>query len=117
MIKTTTKQKTVEYESKDIVCDLCEAEVPDGQATITLSPFIAKDQGERFGGLAEHKIDICSIECMVKNVGAAGLLLNTKILPDLRSKLVAERRQRFGDEDAHPSGQGRQKKQYSPQYK
>jgi hypothetical protein len=91
MIKKSTKQKTVEYESRDIVCDLCEAEVPVGQATITLSPFIAKEQGERHGGSAAHRIDICSVDCMVKNAGAAGLLLNTKILPELRGSLPVKR--------------------------
>jgi len=91
MVKSSVKKKTVEYESRDIICDLCEAEVPVGQATITLSPFIAKEQGERYGGAAEHRLDICSVDCMVKNAGAAGLLLNTKILPDLRGKASREK--------------------------
>lgn len=92
MVKTSKKQKTVEYESRDIVCDLCEAEVPAGQAIITLAPFIAREQGDRFGGVEDHKIDICSVDCMVKNAGAAGLLLNTKILPDLRTREGAKSR-------------------------
>ena len=86
MIKNTTKKKTVEYESQDVVCDLCETEVPAGQAMITLVPSI--EDGGRRGMCGEaHKIDVCSVDCLVKNAGAAGLLLNTKILPDLRSLL------------------------------
>lgn len=89
MIKKSTKQKTVEYESQDIICDLCEAEVPEGQALVTLVPAITEDQGRRTNGGEGHKIDICSVDCLVKNAGAAGLLLNTKIIPDLRSRLRA----------------------------
>lgn len=87
MVKTTTKQKTVDYESRSIYCDLCEEEVPEGQVTIQLMPSIARAQGERYRGSDEHKIDICSVDCMVKNAAAAGLVLNTKILPDLRGKM------------------------------
>jgi hypothetical protein len=86
MVKTTTKQKTVDYEHRGIYCDLCEAEVPEGQATVSILPAIARTQGERYHGNDSHKIDICSVDCLVKNAAAAGLLLNTKILPDLRGK-------------------------------
>lgn len=87
MVKTTVKQRTVDYESRSIYCDLCEEEVPEGQATITLMPSIARSQGERYMGGDASRIDICSVDCMVKNAGAAGLLLNTKIIPDLRTKM------------------------------
>ena len=87
MVKTTTKQKTIEYESRDIVCDLCEAEVPEGQAIVSIVPAIARNQGTRFNGDELHRIDICSVDCLVKNAAAAGLVLNTKILPDIRGRL------------------------------
>lgn len=84
MIKRVTKQRVVEYAENDIICDLCEATVVPGTPMITLTPQIAEADGGRFVG--DHKIEVCSVECLTKNVGAAGLVFNTNVFQELRTK-------------------------------
>ena len=98
MIKKVNKQKTVEYVEEDIFCDLCEAVITKDSAMITLVPQIAEAAGRSFAD--QQKIDVCSVDCLTANIGAAGLVMNTKMFPELRSKQGAmPRALRVGYED------------------
>ncbi len=88
MIKRVTKERVVEYTENDIICDLCETTVAPGTPMITLTPQIAEADGNRFSG--DHKLEVCSVECLTKNVGAAGLVFNTNVFPELRTKKRAK---------------------------
>lgn len=97
MLKRVTKERVVKYEEDAIICDLCEGTVPENGAMLTLTPQIAGTNGSRSSG--DTKIEICSVECLIKNAGAAGLVLNTKIFPELRGKTSETARKRKEQED------------------
>lgn len=97
MIKKVTKQKVVEYQEHDIFCDLCEAVVPVGGAMVTIVPQIVDANGQSTS--SSTHIQVCSVDCLTKNVGAAGLVLNTKVFPELRSELQQKPKQRSYDYD------------------
>ena len=84
VIKKIIKDKIIKVETNVNVCDLCEAEVSDGQSMVTIVPAINRTNADKYyGDHQETRIDICSVDCMVKNARAAGLLLNTKLIPTL----------------------------------
>ncbi len=85
MVKTFTKQRTVEYQENDIVCDLCEKEIKKGNPFLTIQPNVAASNGNRYpNAKADRNLDVCSTECLLKNVGAAAILMNTKHLPSVK---------------------------------
>lgn len=96
MIKRVTKERVVEYAENDIFCDLCEKAVPEGTAMINLQPAIAEADGRKSPG--NHIIEVCSVECLTKNAGAAGLLLNMKYFPELRAAHAEQVKKRKKDE-------------------
>jgi hypothetical protein len=92
MIKELTKERVVEYSEKAIICDLCGGEVTPGNIIITLTPAVAQPNAARWHS---NQIDVCSVDCLTKNIGAASLLLNTKVVPELRSTHSKESRERL----------------------
>lgn len=97
MIKQVIKERIVPYTQNEIVCDLCEVSIPEDAAMITLTPQIAGVNGEKYNN--EAYIEVCSIECLTKNVGAAGLVMNMKVFPNLRTKIKERESKRKTDND------------------
>jgi hypothetical protein len=85
-IKTFEEVQSITVPIEKHVCDLCGKVIaPDVPAlTITavklphsspLRPSVGKDWGEN--------VEVCSVDCLVKNIGGVSILFNTKLIPSL----------------------------------
>ena len=95
MYTTVTVDQVIKVEKQQLSCDLCEGIIKDGDTIISIEPVVTRDSGGRWR-TGDHtmssrptRLDVCSTECLTKNVGSASLILNTKLLPELRQNHAA----------------------------
>lgn len=92
MLKRVTKEKVVPYEEDELSCDLCDKVISKDSAFITLYPkYHQTDSSVWRPNDANLRMDVCSTTCLVANAGAAGLVFDTKILPETRNTHKADK--------------------------
>lgn len=88
-LEVKKEKQEIEVTIKYLKCDLCNMRITAEQPMITVkvsSPYSNLDivmRPKRDYG----EIDVCSAECLTKNIGGAKLILDTRLVPDAHQQI------------------------------
>jgi hypothetical protein len=86
MQKEFKEKKEIDVDVSRTVCDICGDVTKEGDAIIRIQ--VKREEphhpGSIYGGGYSHQhLDICSADCLAKNINGITLVLNTKIIPSI----------------------------------
>ena len=92
-LKEIKRKVEIEVTEKCLFCDACGERIPSGKSIINLAVKKNYDEDVMKYGMKPvwiPKLDICSVECLTKNIGAIGLQFNVKFLHEDDEKSLSK---------------------------
>jgi hypothetical protein len=91
MQKEFEEKKSIDVKVSRTVCDICGDATKDGDAVIHIQARREEARDPRYVGLTSYTpgspgLDICSVDCLARNINGITLVLNTKIIPSIPTK-------------------------------
>lgn len=92
MQKEFDEKKLVDIKVSRTVCDICGDTSKDGDAVIHIQARREEARDPRYVGLTggyapgNPGLDICSVDCLARNINGITLVLNTKVIPSIPNK-------------------------------
>lgn len=88
MQKEFAEKREIDVKINRTVCDICGDVTKDGDAIIRLQvkreePHDPRNVYIQGAGYSQQHLDICSADCLAKNINGITLVLNTKIIPSI----------------------------------
>lgn len=85
--KTFEEVQSIKVNVEKHICDLCEKVIENGSSAISIGGVKLYDSSPlrlpQGRGWSNISLEVCSTDCLVKNIGGVSILLNTKILPSI----------------------------------
>ena len=90
MMKEFDEKRSVDVKVARTVCDICGDATKDGDAVIHIQARREEARDPRYAGLTGYSagnpgLDICSVDCLARNINGITLVLNTKVIPSIET--------------------------------